>query len=324
MSKTAYVFSGIDGLDRMSDRALMLSLPAVKARIAQAQKVLDKCAPGFDLTAYISSSDEDFKRVFTLQAIAVTVVHIALFDMFTASGEKPDYLMGCSLGDVARSYCAGALEFDVIIAASWNYHLKASKIEGCSAYYIRVIDGTISKERIQEITDAGIYFAVHQTPRHFLVTGTIEKLEQWRLSEAPKARYKISPIYDKPLHSPLMTFITEETYKLYAHTVRPMEELKYKMVSSTFIGLIETREQLLKDMVDNFNSTVRWMEALQYAVNELGVTRLVNIGPVPTLLLFAERTPLNHPVEMVNYLAVTPKPATEERAPTFIPAPAVY
>jgi len=168
------------------------------------------------------------------------------------------------------------------------------------------VDGTITEDRIKEINSAGVYFAVHQTPRHFLVTGTIEKLEAWRVSEIPNRRYRISPIYDKPLHSPLMSFITEETYKLYSHTVKPFDQIKYKMISSTFIGLIETREQLLKDMVDNFNSTVRWMEALQHAVNNLGVRRIVNIGPIPTLLLFAERTPLEHPVELVNYLVNDP------------------
>jgi len=106
MSKTAYVFSGIDGLEKMSDRVLMLTLPAVQKRIAEAQKVLNKCAPGFDLTEYISSSDEVFKKVFTLQSIAVTVVQIALFDMFTSRGEKPDVLLGISVVSVARTYYA--------------------------------------------------------------------------------------------------------------------------------------------------------------------------------------------------------------------------
>ncbi len=300
-SKTAYVFSGIDGLEKESDRIMMMTIPEVQKRVAQAQMVLNKVAPDFNLAQYILSSDENFKKVFTLQAIAVSVVHIALFDLFTSRGEKPDYLMGCSLGDVARSYCAGALEFDVIIAASWNYHLKASQMKDCGAYYIRVIDGSITPERVKEIETYGIYFAVHQTPRHFLVTGTIENLEAWRQSEREKGRYKISPIYDKPLHSPMMTPITMETYDLYEKTVKGPEHWKYKMVSSTFIDVIETREQLLKDMVDNFNSTVRWMEAFQHAVHNLGVTRVVNIGPMPTLLRFAERTPLENSVELVDY-----------------------
>jgi [acyl-carrier-protein] S-malonyltransferase len=291
-TKTAYIFSGIDGLDNVQDRLLMLSLPAIKERISQAQKVLDRVAPGFDLTAYIGSPDEVFKREFTLQSIAVSVVQIALFDLFTSNGEKPDYLLGCSLGDVARSYCSGALDFEVIVEASWNYHLKATQIQGCGAYHIKSLTGPINDEMVKEITDSGIYFAVQQTPRHFLVTGTLENLEAWRLKELQNKRYKINPLYDKPLHSPMMSFITEETYKLYSHTLKSNDHWKYKMVSSTFLSVINTRDELLKDMTDNFNSTVYWMQALQHAVNDLGVNRLVNVGPVTTLLLFAERTPL--------------------------------
>ncbi len=305
-TKTAYMFSGIDGLDNLSDRLLMLTFPHVKARIEQAQKVLDKVAPDFNLREFISSADELYKKEFSLQAIAVTVVQIGLFDFFTSNGERPEYLMGCSLGDVARSYLAGALDYDVVIAASWNYHLKTKEMKDCGAYHIKVIDGTMTEERIQEIFDAGIYYAVEQTPRHFLVTGTIENLERWRKNELELKRYRINPIYDKPLHSPMMSHITQETYDLYAHTLKPESEWKYKMISSAHLKVIETKEELLKDMIDNFNSTVFWMRSLQFAVKDLSINRFVNVGPVATLILFAERTPLHNPVEFVNYLA---KPA---------------
>lgn len=311
------MFSGIDGLDNLSDRILMLTLPQIKTRVEQAQQVLNRVAPGFDLTEYILSSDEVYKKEFSLQAIAVTVVQIGLFDFFTSNGEKPEYLMGCSLGDVARSYLAGALDYDVVIAASWNYHLKTKEMKNCGAYHIKVIDGIINEERIQEIYDAGIYYAVEQTPRHFLVTGTLENLEAWRIKELKLKRYKINPIYDKPLHSPMMSHITQETYDLYSHTIKPVSEWKYKMISSAHLKVIETREELLKDMIDNFNSTVYWMRSLQFAVNDLKINRLVNVGPIATLILFAQRTPLSAQVEFVNYLAVDEK----SRIQVYTPGP---
>lgn len=319
-TKTAYMFSGIDGLDNLSDRLLMLTLPQIKTRIEQAQEVLDRVAPGFNLTEYISSPDEVYKKEFSLQAIAVTVVQIGLFDFFTSNGEKPDYLMGCSLGDVARSYLAGALDYDVVIAASWNYHLKTKEMKDSGAYHIKVIDGVMTEERIQEIFAAGIYYAVEQTPRHFLVTGTIKNLEAWRMKELELKRYRITPIYDKPLHSPMMSHITQETHDLYAHTLKPASEWKYKMISSAHLKVIETRDELLKDMVDNFNSTVFWMRSLQYAVKDLGVNRFVNVGPVNTLILFAERTPLHNPVEFVNYLAKENTPTNLSKTSEINPA----
>ncbi len=300
---TAYMFSGIDGLDHLSDRLMMLTLPQVKDRISQAQEILHRIAPGFDLTEYISSPDEIYKKEFSLQAIAVTVVQIGLFDFYTSNGEKPDYVMGCSLGDVARSYVSGCLDYEVVVAASWNYHLKTKEIKGCGAYHIKVLDGVITNERIQEIYDAGIYYAVEQTPRHFLVTGTLDKLAAWKAKESEIKRYRINPIYDKPLHSPLMSSITQETYDLYSHTVKPPTEWKYKMLSSAHLKVIESRDDLLKDMVDNFNSTVYWMQSLQFAAKELGIKRFVNVGPAQTLILFGERTPLESPVEFVDYLA---------------------
>lgn len=299
-SKTAYIFSGIDGLDDIRDRHYVVSIPFVSSRILQAQKILDKIAPGFDLLKYIISSDDEYKKVFSLQSIAVSVVQIGLFDFYTSNLEKPDYLMGCSLGDVARSFCAGAIDFDVVICACWNYHLKTVEIEGCAAYHVKVIDGIVTDERISEIHNSKIYFAVYQTPKHFIVTGTIEDLEAWRLKELDINRYRIKPIYDKPLHSPIMSAITEETYDRFSHTVYSSERWKYKMISSTSPSLINTRDDLIKDMVDNFKSTVYWMQALQFAVNELGVSKIFNIGPASTLLRFACRTPLDRTVQLKN------------------------
>jgi [acyl-carrier-protein] S-malonyltransferase len=303
VGKTAYIFSGIDALDSLKDRLFMLTLPSVKNRVANAQKVLDNVPAKFNLTEYISSSDENFKKDITLQALAVTVVQIAIFDFFISQGEKPEYLIGCSLGDVARTYCAGGVDFDTIIEASWNYHLKAQSIIG-HAYHVKSKGSPLTQQMIEEIQDFGLYFAVHQTPNHFIVTGTLEKLEEWRQNEITNKHYRVYPLYDKPLHSPMMNPVTEHINNLYSHTLKPADQWKYKMVSATHLKVINTRDELLKDMTDNFNSTVYWMQVLQHSVNELGVTKLVNIGPAATLLLFAERTPFNQPVELINYFAV--------------------
>lgn len=300
--KSAYIFSGIDGLDSMKDRIHVLTLPAVADRIVQAQKIIDRVTPNFNLVSFIASPNDVFKKDITLQTLAVTVVQIGLFDLFQSKDGRPDYLMGCSLGDIARTYCAGAVDFDVVVEGSWNYHLSAKSIEG-GLYHVKSLEGSLTEEMIQEIQAQNLYYAVHQTPQHFLVAGSYENLEKWRALESEIKRYRINPLYDKPLHSPMMNSTTENIHNLYSHTLKSADQWKFKMVSSTHLKVLNTKEDLLADMTDNFNSTVLWMQAVQFATHELAVTRFVNVGPGNTLLLFAERTPVNRPIELVNFLA---------------------
>ena len=79
VAKTAYIFSGIDGLDSLQDRIKILSVPAVRQRITQAQEILDLDGIEFSLAEFISSSDENYKKDLTLQAMAVSIVQIGLF-----------------------------------------------------------------------------------------------------------------------------------------------------------------------------------------------------------------------------------------------------
>lgn len=301
-TKTAYIFSGIDGLDALADRLKVLSIAEVQQRLSQAQSILHREQIAFDLMHFISSSDENYKKDLTLQALAVSVVQIGLFDYFVKASGQPEYLMGCSLGDIARTYCAGAVEFDVLVIGCWKYHLAASHIQG-AAYHVKSLAGEATSHMLEEIQQHGVHLAVHQTPRHFIVSGDVQKLEEWRLKEQSNDRYQIRPLYDKPLHSPMMNGVTEHLSNLYSHTLKPSDQWKYKLISSTAPRVIANQEDLFADMIENFNSTVFWMQALQFAVSELGITKFVNVGPAQTLVLFAQRTPLSNEVEFVDQLA---------------------
>lgn len=296
---TAYIFSGIDGLDALSDRLKVLAIPAVRQRVQQAQDVLDRAAIDFDLGQFITTSDENYKQDLTLQALAVAVVQIGLFEQFVETSGKPEYLMGCSLGDIARTFCAGAVEFDVVVLGCWKYHLAASSIEG-AAYHVKSLAGEATSHMIEEIEQHGIHLAVHQTPKHFIISGEVSKLEEWRQKEQTNERYQIRPLYNKPLHSPMMGSVTEHLSALYAHTLKPQQQWKYKLVSSTAPRVIQNQDDLLQDMTENFNSTVLWMQALQFAVSELGIEKFVNVGPAQTLILFGQRTPLSAEVTFVD------------------------
>lgn len=302
-TKTAFIFAGIDGLDNFKDRIHVLTLPTVVDRVQQAERVLSKIAPEFNLTDFILSPNETFKKEITLQALAVTVVQIGLFDYLISQGEAPDYLMGCSLGDVARTYCAGAVDFEVIVAGSWLYHLQAQKIQG-ESYHVKCLEGSLTEDMVAEVKSSGIYLAVHQTPKHFLVSGSKENMEAWRQKESLNKRYRISSLYNKPLHSPMMKSVTEDLHVRYAQTLKCESLWLYPMLSSTQLRTISNKAGLMEDMIENFNSTVFWMQALQMAADQMGVQRFVNIGPAATLLLFAERTPLNQVVELINPTAL--------------------
>jgi [acyl-carrier-protein] S-malonyltransferase len=300
MSKTAVMFSGIDCLDKVEHRLQVLKFPEVLDRLDEAQFYLDDLESSTSLIDYLSASDDIFHSSLAIKALIGAATHVGLYDRLIKFHPAPDYLVGCSLGDIARIVCAGGLSFEQLIRGTFHYGDHGEKLVGGSVVCVKCLHAPVSKIETELIEAHGLYVAVYQTPQHFLVGGPDDILQAWIQSPSTQALYSIRPLCDKPLHSHFMN-------KSKDHAFTHMGELrigkfKIPMVSATASRVLETHEDLIHDMVTNMTGPVKWWQTYEWMIKELGVNRFISIGPAETLIRFHERMNLNLDVEVIDSL----------------------
>ncbi|MDG0815957.1 ACP S-malonyltransferase [Bdellovibrio svalbardensis] len=299
MSKTAVMFAGIDALDTEALRFSTLQIPEVQRRVQQAHKFLwEETAGQVSLKDYMVSSEADFQAQLPLKAFICAAAQIGLFDRYLKTNSAPDYLVGCSLGDAARTVCSGAMSFEEMLYGTYLFGREGDKVTDGSVVCCKSLLSPLSAEEIQEIEACGLDIAVYQTPVHFLVVGKNDVLHAWAADLKNQQRYLIRPLCNRPLHSHAMTGAMTSTLTHFGSF--KINHWNIPMVSSTHRKVIETPEDLRVDMNSNMTGAVHWSSTYMWMVDELQVNRFVNIGPARTMIKFCERTPTAKSVELMD------------------------
>jgi len=298
--KTAVMFAGVDALDEFEKRKQALEYPEVRARLKQAQGIISKIDSSYpDLAHFVASPDEIFHRELFQKAFVSSIVQVGLYDRYISHNPEPDLLLGCSLGDSARSVCSGAMTFEQMVYGTYVFYEGAKSIKGGSIVRVRKNSGDTTPEDLATIESQGLFIAVHQTPRHFLVSSTNDKLMKWALSEETRRSFSIKPLYNAPLHSPLMAPALQKVRNFFSGT--HMKNSWSTPIFATALRRFVNDERTLHfDIDQNMTGAVYWWQSFKSLAEKHGVERFVNIGPANTLLRFAERIPLACPVNLMD------------------------
>ncbi len=299
--KTAFIFAGADALDTLEHRIAAAKNPRVLIRLTEASALWrELTGDAQSLHEFLVSPDQAFHGHFTKKAICCTSVQVALYDCALALGALPSFLIGCSLGDTARTVCSGACNFREAILGIAHFGIRGESIRGGAILQLKFALPPDPAE-LATLRQRGLSLAVHQTPTLLLVAGPEEAtralLAECKTNPKLKARY----LYDKPLHSPWM----EPAAHRVALQNRVSETTRWNvpMISTTLQRCIDTVQDLHDDLAQNMTGTVYWYQSVQEAVRRFEIRQIVNIGPSRTLLAFLERTPLALPVELIDFSA---------------------
>lgn len=289
--KTAAIFAGIDALDVEEHRLSAFAIPEVRRRVLEAEEALNKFgAEVTSIQCILQSRDaEYFSLDLFARTIACIAVQVGLFDKYIASNPTPEYFAACSLGDSARLVASGAASFEEVIVGNYLFGKAAKKIKDGAIIRVRS-KVPMDPSSLSFLEHFGLSVAVYQTPRHFLVAGQISDLQNWAAISDPRID-QIKPLYEYPLHSKLMRPAFEEIYPM----VDSQSERTWSghLISAALIKVLRTTEDIRLDAAANTMGTVHWHQTYRWMVDDLGVEQFVNIGPTPTLLLFAARTPVS-------------------------------
>jgi [acyl-carrier-protein] S-malonyltransferase len=270
----------------------LLELPAAQAKFAQAEAILGWSVPA------LCQSEADLSRTLYTQP-CLYVVESILADLLRERGQQPDFVAGHSLGEYSALYSAGVFEFAAgLTLIKRRAELMDAASDGMMAALLGC-DRDQLQAALQQHPDAVL--ANDNNAGQVVISGTPVAVEAVIGSVKSKKAVKLN--VSGAFHSPLMASAAAEfAQALDAIDFHPAQ---IPVLSNTD-PTPETDPAALKARLSRqMTGTVRWRE-ISLQLPEIGVERVVEVGPGKVLLGIIKRTAPTLTLENVGTIADLP------------------
>lgn len=210
---------------------------------------------------------------------AILTTSIAIWVLLRASGVKPDYVAGHSLGEYSALVAAESLSFEhavSLVRKRGQYMQEAVPVgEGSMAAIIALERPKV--EKICQQVGEGVQLANYNSPVQIVISGTregVDKAVELSLQAGAK-RATLLPV-SAPFHSKLMLPAQE---KLKVHIERTMfHPLLIPLVTNVDARVIHTPQEAKDSLIRQVTSPVRWEDSMRHLIAQ-GVSTFVEVGP---------------------------------------------
>lgn len=292
MTKTAWVFPG-QGSQAVGMGADLFNLPEAKERFAEAEAVL-----GWSVAEICQSEEEKLSRTLYTQP-CLYVVESVLADLMRSKGHQPDVVAGHSLGEYVALYTAGVFDFATGVTLVKR---RAELMDGSSDGMMAALIGCDRDQLEQQIQQTpGVVLANDNNAAQVVISGTPEAVET--ILSTVKAKRAVKLNVSGAFHSPLMKAAAAEFQTV-------LDQASFKTAQVPVLSNVDptpaTDAAILKQRLSQqMTGSVRWREiSLQLA--EIGITRVVEIGPGKVLTGLIKRTCPDLALENVGGLSDIP------------------
>ena len=296
------MFPGFDALEKNNYRKKAFSLELVHKQIMATQKLIDNFKiKNIYLKEFMEGEVVDNRLYVKHMLLATLATQVGLFKHYLTNGNKIDYLLGMSLGDVARNTCSGALSFEnaVLGILKFSHHLMFMN-QGVSALIILPKDINICRdEELLKLKKYQLEVSVYQTSFQALIVGEKENIKNWQEEIANELQIEVKNAYPYPLHSCLMdkvsfSFGKDINQSSYGKPAIPI-------YSTIFVRSIDRTIDLINENIQNINSSVKFCQTIDCISLKYPNAYMVNMGPSPLLNRFIERMRLENKIDHSSY-----------------------
>lgn len=291
MNKMAFIFPG-QGAQKAGMGKDFYENSETAARIVDmASELLD-----LDMKALCFEENDKLDQTEYTQAALVTIC-LAMEQVLTERGLKPDVTAGLSLGEYCAIAAAGGMKMeDAITTVRTRGILMQNAVPGGKGSMAAVLGMT--GDAIEEVVDKidGVTIANYNCPGQIVITGLKECVEQ-AAEELKKAGAKrVLPLnVSGPFHSPYLAEAGEELGRVLESVELHELEIPYvtNVTADYVTDIRETKELLAKQVA----SSVRWEQSVRNMIAE-GVDTFVEVGPGKTLAGFIKK--IDRSVKVLN------------------------
>ncbi len=237
---------------------------------------------GYDLFAVVrKDSTVDFGDTRIVQPALLTTC-LALWHTWR-SEQRPDFLMGHSLGEVTAAAAAGSLAFpDAVRTAERRGAIMADcPAEGSMMAVIGLTSGQVASVCEAASSVGCVVPANFNAPGQIVISGEQKAVARAaELALAAGGRRAVPLAVSGPFHSVLMQKAARE-FAEFLSTIS-LNDPKVPIIGNVNNPVLTTAAELRQELADQLVNPVRWVENVELAV-ELGVDDFVEMSPKAVL-----------------------------------------
>lgn len=300
MSKYAFVFPGQGSQQQGMLANFATSYPVIHELYQLASDCLD-----YDLWQLTQEGPADQLNQTEKTQPALLVAGVAMWNIWQKINPKqPDFLAGHSLGEYTALVCAGALDFEVavkLVAARGRFMQAAVPIgQGAMAAIVG-----LNEKQVEDLCiDTSEYSnqvapANYNSPGQVVIAGEAEAVQK-AMDSAKNAGAKLVmklPM-SVPSHCILMKSAAEQLGEILATIT--IQSPHIPVINNVDVAINDNSEAIKKSLIRQLYSPVRWVETIQYMVNQ-GVVGIIESGPGKVLMGLNKRiTPTIYNMALIN------------------------
>lgn len=295
--KTAFIFPGLNGLIKAEDRMRYLHVPEVSLRLKQVEAIFKSVTrTEFKFENYLQGTMQEIYAIENISkaATAICAIQVGVSENLMNKGIKPDWTLGCSLGDLGRAVISHVVNFETCITGYIRFAEKLQGIEkiGANVGVSKPAGAAFTQEEITEIENLGLDISV-MTPNFLNIGGRYQDLEMLQ-TIAKEKRFRTVKILDYPAHSRYISNYVQAA-------ALEVKDIQLQAPSNRIFSCISCDEIIDTDIMKNelmLNMTqpLRWGEAIQKLESYENEMRFINIGPCKSLTKMIPDLHLKSPV----------------------------
>ena len=306
--KTAYLFPGLNGLLRQKDRERYLPLPNVQKRLLEAQHALSReLGLSIDLMDMLTKNTDEIYHIknISLAAVLISSIQVGVVDHLREEFPNPDWMVGVSLGDIARTVCAGAYDFETAVVSHVKFTHKIDGIDklGGNIGVATTLQRPFTQEDFDWFDKMEIDVSI-LTARFLNVGALFGALEKVRVRSKERG-WRVMPILDYPAHSRYIKPFVEASEKEFLEVKTKSPEIP--IFSTLSCKSLELPSEIKQEFLETIIRTVHFEKAITHLNKVHGVTRFINIGPCKSLYTLLRDIPLKFQIEDAQDLLVSTK-----------------